>query len=295
MGLREAVERDQVSAQLRSEAALNETSPPGLKPFLKWAGGKRWLVGSKQFRVPEFDGRYIEPFLGGGAVYFHLCPASALLSDVNARLVELYQVVRDSPDLLRRSLRELQNSHSESFYYEERARKRVKPHTRAAQFLYLNRTCWNGLYRENRQGQFNVPIGTKSAIYDAGEDWQSFSNLLSGAELIASDFEQTIDKAEKGDFVFADPPYTTAHNNNGFVKYNQDIFSWDDQERLRNALLSAVRRGVKVMLTNADHESIHDLFDSDFEYRSISRSSIISGVRSGRGMTSEALYVSKNC
>lgn len=295
MGLRPAFEGDGVASQLLSKAAEIEEPAAGVKPFLKWAGGKRWLVASDQFQPPKFEGRYIEPFLGGAAVYFHLRPASALLSDMNGRLIEVYQVVRDTPDLLRRSLRDLQNNHSRSFYYEERARKRTKPHTRAAQFLYLNRTCWNGLYRENQQGQFNVPIGTKSTIYDANENWKSISKLLSWAELTAGDFEQTVDKAEKGDFIFADPPYTTAHNNNGFVKYNQDIFSWKDQERLRDALVRAVGRGAKVMLTNADHESVHELFDADFEYKSISRSSIISGYRSGRGMTSEALYVSKNC
>ncbi|PIW55209.1 MAG: DNA methyltransferase [Sphingomonadales bacterium CG12_big_fil_rev_8_21_14_0_65_65_10] len=272
----------------------SSAAPLALKPFLKWAGGKRWLVGSTHFAVPDFPGRYIEPFLGGGAVYFHLQPPKALLSDRNERLVEVYKVVRDNPEMLSRELRDLQAKHSQKFYYEERARKRLKSHTRAAQFIYLNRTCWNGLYRENRKGQFNVPIGTKSAIYDKSENWRALSRLLSGADLAAADFEQTVDKADKGDFIFADPPYTTAHNNNGFVKYNQDIFSWGDQERLRDALVRAVRRGVKVMLTNADHDSIHNLFDNEFDYISISRSSVISGSRSGRGMTSEALYLSKN-
>ncbi|MEP4704913.1 MAG: Dam family site-specific DNA-(adenine-N6)-methyltransferase, partial [Hyphomicrobiales bacterium] len=159
------------------------------------------------------------------------------------------------------------------------------------QFLYLNRTCFNGLYRENQKGEFNVPIGSKDKVIFADEDFSEISKALRNAEIRASDFEGTIYEACKGDLIFADPPYTTAHNVNGFIKYNQNIFSWQDQVRLREALLAAVDRGAKVVLTNADHESVRALYGSHGAYRPIGRASVMSGKSEFRTSTTEALYV----
>lgn len=261
-----------------------------MKPFIKWAGGKRWLVSHPNFELPSFSGRYIEPFLGGGAVFFHLKPKSAILADVNPRLIEVYKAVRDDWEKVERELQRMQKLHCKEFYYQERARKRRAPYAKAAQFIYLNRTCWNGLYRENLKGEFNVPIGTKSKVIFEDEDFLEISNLLRNAEIMACDFEETISHAQKGDLVFIDPPYTTAHNLNGFVKYNQRIFQWEDQVRLRESVLGAAERGARVVLTNADHESIHDLYLGLGKYISMGRASLISGSGKHRGATSEALY-----
>lgn len=262
-----------------------------MTPFLKWAGGKRWLVSDTSFRFPEFSGRYIEPFLGGGAVYFHLRPERAFLSDINPRLIEVYSAIQSDWKKVEKELRRLHTLHTKNFYYQERSRARRTEHTRAAQFLYLNRTCWNGLYRENLKGQFNVPIGTKTQVIIEGEDFSEISVALRGAKLACRDFEPAIKQAKRGDLVFLDPPYTTAHNLNGFVKYNQKIFSWEDQVRLKECVDVALGRGAKVVLTNADHESIHELYKNAEVCRSMSRASVISGSSQYRRTISEAVYV----
>lgn len=249
------------------------------------------MTADPTFSLPDFTGRYIEPFLGGAAVFFHTAPREAILSDVNPRLIEVYQTVRDDWQKVLLELKRLQRLHSKAFYYEERSRKRMTPHTRAAQFLYLNRTCFNGLYRENLKGVFNVPIGTKDKVVFEDESFAEISSALSCASIRVADFSETIAKASYGDLIFADPPYTTAHNMNGFVKYNQNIFSWQDQIRLKDALLDAVTRGAKVVLTNADHESIHVLYGTHGKYRPIGRASVMAGKSEYRSQTSEAVYV----
>ncbi len=265
-----------------------------MKPFIKWAGGKRWLTTQPSFEIPEFTGRYIEPFLGGGAIFFFLRPTSAILSDANPRLIETYVAVRDNWRRVEQMLKWFQTRHTVQFYYQERARVRRKPHTRAAQFLYLNRACFNGLYRENLAGVFNVPIGAKERIIFDDEDFEKISAALGSAEIYDSDFEAVIDRAGEDDLVFADPPYTTAHNVNGFVKYNQRIFCWNDQIRLKNAVVRAVGRGARIVLTNANHESIRLLYDDVGEYRPIERVSVMAGKAMHRRRTAEALYVVGN-
>lgn len=262
-----------------------------MKPFIKWAGGKRWLIDCPDFSIPEFEGRYIEPFLGGGAVFFHLQPKASILSDLNPRLIEVYQAVRDDWKRVENELRKLQKLHSKAYYYEERSRRRLRKHTKAAQFLYLNRTCWNGLYRENLSGVFNVPIGSKTRVLLPDDDFEGVSRLLKKAEIYSGDFEDTLLEAKSGDFVFVDPPYTTAHNLNGFVKYNQNIFSWDDQVRLKSSIQAAIARGATVALTNADHKSIWDLYSDMEEPVIVSRASVISGDAAKRGKTTEVLYI----
>ena len=259
-------------------------------PFLKWAGGKRWLTSSDQLPKPLSFERYLEPFLGGGAVFFSLSPKSAIISDVNVELIELYQVMKDNPDDLQLAMSRHQLRHSSDYYYEVRSLVPNSRLERAARTLYLNRTCWNGLYRVNRKGEFNVPIGTKDKVVFAGEDFRDISNALVGADIRCSDFEQTINTAKHGDFLFVDPPYTVQHNNNGFVKYNEHIFSWSDQERLRDAVKRALARGVAVVVTNADHASVRKLYEGVCSYRPVSRASVLSGDPSFRCKTTEALF-----
>ena len=260
------------------------------KPFIKWAGGKRWLVANTGFSIPDISGRYIEPFLGGAAVFFHTLPDTAILSDANPKLIATYQAVKDDWSAVYRELKKYVTSHDETFYYQERSRKRRSPHTLAAQFIYLNRTCFNGLYRENKLGQFNVPVGKKTSVLRPDDDFAAIADSLRGAELICQDFELTIAEARAGDFVFVDPPYTVAHNENGFIQYNQNIFSWSDQMRLRDSIEAALNRGAVVYMTNANHESIHELYEDLGNPLILPRASKISGSLSGRGSSTETLY-----
>ena len=222
-------------------------------------------------------------------MFFHLRPQVSVLSDLNSRLIETYRAIREDPLPVQGYLREHHERHCKGHYYEVRGTEFARQSERAAQFLYLNRTCWNGLYRENLAGKFNVPIGTKSLVYDPDEDLLAVSSQLKCADIVCCDFEATMDKAGEGDFVFCDPPYTTAHNMNGFVKYNQRIFSWDDQIRLRDAATRAMERGATVIITNADHPSLHTLYGDAGKINVVERSSVISGASKGRRMTSEIL------
>lgn len=256
-------------------------------PFLKWAGGKRWLV------TPEFlanlppHNRYIEPFLGGGASFFALGPDDALICDVNPELITAYEVVRDSPKDLYNVLVEFQESHSSELYYKIRGEIPDDKVRKAARTLYLNRTCWNGLYRLNKKGEFNVPIGTKTQIVLPTDNFLMASEMISRAELLCCDFEVAVDMAGDGDFIFVDPPYTVKHNMNGFVKYNESIFSWDDQVRLKDALVRASERGARYVLTNADHESVRHLYCDIGVHKSVKRRSVISGRVHGRASVTE--------
>jgi DNA adenine methylase len=260
-----------------------------LKPFLKWAGGKRWLFDSGQFSFPAYPGRYIEPFLGGGAAFFSTRPSNAILSDANMRLIELYSAIRDELADFEQFLRAHASAHSKEYYYEMRDRVFNTRPARAAQFLYLNRTCWNGLYRENLKGKFNVPIGTKQTVIFEADNFAEWSDALRDTRIECRDFEDAIDEARSGDFVFVDPPYTVRHNMNGFVKYNQNIFAWDDQVRLRDALKRASARGAMFALTNADHESVRELYSGFGRHQQLTRHSVIAAKSAHRSRSTELL------
>ena len=260
-----------------------------ITPFLKWAGGKRWLVSAHSDVFPREYNRYIEPFLGSGAVFFHLRPKCGVLSDKNPALIDTYDTIKTDWKKIQAALRRYAVCHEHNYYYEERDRRRLRKHTRAAQFIYLNRTCWNGLYRVNLNGKFNVPIGTKDAVCLPTDDFEEISKILQNFTLRASDFEVVIDAANPGDFIFADPPYTVKHNVNGFVKYNEHIFSWEDQVRLRDALVRATDRGALISLTNADHESVRNLYEGFLVMEPLSRNSVLAGKVSARSPNTELL------
>src|SRR5262249_44908144 len=147
----------------------------------------------------------------------------------------------------------------------------------------LNRTCWNGLYRVNLNGDFNVPIGTKNSVLLDTDNFGKISQLLATTELRCQDYEATIDATAEGDLIFADPPYTVKHNHNGFLKYNESIFSWDDQKRLHSALVRAKIRGAHILLLNADHRSVRDLYRGFGEHRILSRKSVLAADPAYRG------------
>jgi DNA adenine methylase len=264
------------------------------EPFLKWAGGKRWLATSGKLPLPANAVRYIEPFLGGGAMFFHIAPQVSILSDLNAELVELYRVVRDQPAELRSAMEAHHAKHSSDHYYGVRAEVPSSSLGRAARTLYLNRTCWNGLYRVNLRGEFNVPIGTKDTVLFQDETFFAAADALRTAELNCCDFEETINASGAGDFLFVDPPYTVQHNMNGFLKYNERIFSWADQLRLRDCLAAAIGRGAAVAVTNADHESVRELYRDICEYTQLMRATVLAGDASRRGQTTEALFIRRS-
>lgn len=268
------------------ESVGAETTSKSLVPFLKWPGGKRWFVSNHTDLIPERYGTYIEPFLGAGSVYFHLQPRVAVLGDVNADLINAYQAIKDDWQAIENSLRYRQRRHREDadgYYYWLRDQSPSDRLQQAARLIYLNRTCFNGIYRVNRKGRFNVPRGSKEKIVIETDDFRALSIQLQQAELLVGDFEILVDRAILGDFVFCDPPYTVRHNYNGFRKYNEVLFSWADQERLAGALLRAARRGVQVLCTNANHHSVRDLYSlPEFSLREVSRRSHISADSSNR-------------
>jgi len=239
--------------------------------------------------MPERYRAYVEPFLGGGSVFFALEPKCGLLNDCNKELMNMYRVLRDHPEMLRECLQDHQKFHSENHYYEVRSKIPSDKIKRAARFLYLNRACWNGLYRVNRDGVFNVPKGTKDKVFFETDDYVGASKALRKVELRSTDFEKIIDEAEPGDFVFVDPPYTVKHNLNGFARYNERIFSWSDQERLAKSVERAFQRGCFVAVTNADHESVRKLYDFA-NYSPLTRSSVLAADSSKRAPTTEALF-----
>lgn len=258
-------------------------------PFLKWAGGKRWFVKNHLHELPCSFNNYIEPFLGGGAMFFALRPEKAILSDYNSNLIDCYIAIREDPLLVYSLLKYHHLNHSKEYYYDMRNMEFEDIYHKSAQFIYLNRTCWNALYRVNMKGKFNVPIGTKTNVILDTDDFEETSKYLKDVNIFSGDFEKTIDKALSSDFIFVDPPYTVKHNNNGFVKYNEIMFSWEDQLRLHKALQRAHTRGAKFLMTNAYHESLIDLYKDDFSLSKVSRQSVIASESNRRGIYDELM------
>lgn len=257
------------------------------KPFLKWAGGKRALITNILELFPANYNKYYEPFLGGGAVFFAANPITAQLSDLNHDLITTYRQIKNHVhgviDLLEKM------EYGEEMYYQVRLECPKTNLERAARFIYLNRTCWNGLYRVNRAGKFNVPFGTYTnpRICDK-ENLLAVSKRLKKTRLRAVDFKLALTNAGDGDFVYLDPPYVTSHNNNGFIEYNKKIFSLHDQVRLAATMRELTRKGCRVLMSNANHAAIKKIY-SGFYFLKAMRPSIISGTMEGRGRISELL------
>ena len=265
-----------------------------MKPFLKWPGGKQWLL--HKIKYPIIFNTYYEPFLGSGAVFFELKPQKAVLSDLNMELINLFNVMKSNPNELIEKLKNHNEQHNEKYYYIIRDGVYENSIDRAARFLYLNRTCYNGMYRENRAGKFNVPIGTKNdCIYDIGL-FAEYCKNLKHAEILSGDFEQFIAKAQRNDFVFCDPPYRISSNQSQFIKYNGSLFSWNDQLRLFNAICNAKGRGVHILMTNANCNEIEMLYQKQgFYIKKIQKYSSIAGKTTGRGKVEELVISSYDC
>jgi DNA adenine methylase len=269
------------------------TTEPCL-PFLKWPGGKRWLaVDLAKMIRPFLSGVYYEPFLGGGATFFELMPRRAVLSDINTDLVNVYLQVRKNHESVLERLRGIRVE--ASVYNEIRARRSRNQLQRAVDFLYLNRTAWGGIYRLNSTGRFNVPYGggkrTPESLWRNGL-LSSAAKALEKAAIVACDFEVMLEKATKGDVVYCDPTYTVAHDNNGFIRYNESNFSWADQLRLAEACKRAAKRGAFVVVSNAHHPDVKQLY-AHSEARTFSRKSLVSASPEKRGNVDEYVFIIK--
>lgn len=232
-------------------------------PFLKWAGGKSRLLSKYEPHLPKREDmrRYYEPFIGSAALFFHLQPEEARLSDCNWKLVETYEVVRDRPDELIEALKPHKNE--KDYYYNVRSQDPhdLTPVQRAARLIYMNKTCYNGLYRENQKGEFNVPFGRykRPKICDE-ERLHAASCALQGVELMAVDFEEAIVDAGEGDFVYFDPPYVPLNATSSFTSYSRYGFDDEDHRRLAAAFRELTERGCLVMLSNSSAPLVYDLY-----------------------------------
>ncbi|MEU8391415.1 Dam family site-specific DNA-(adenine-N6)-methyltransferase [Micromonospora sp. NPDC048843] len=263
-----------------------------VRPFLRWVGGKRWLIPQLSELIGDLKFRaYHEPFLGGASAFFGLLPAGpSFLSDLNSELIHTYATVRDDPAGVSRALKRHRNT--EEYYYCLRAAQPRVDSTKAARFIFLNHTSYNGVYRVNRQGGYNVPFGRRDGIprLPSEEDLEAAASRLQGVTLSSTDFAQCIDNINEGDLVFLDPPYTVAHNHNGFVKYNQKLFSWEDQVRLSELVSEIRNRGAFYILTNAAHLSVAELFEKGDRRIETSRRNAIGGLSASRGTAIEYLF-----
>lgn len=235
-----------------------------IRPILKWAGGKTQLLSALAPHIPTNFTRYVEPFIGGGALFFALQPEHALISDSNPELVNLYQQVANDVEAVIRCLKGYVNSREMFYNVRGQDWHRLAPCEAAARMIYLNRTCFNGLYRVNRKGVFNVPFGNyrNPSICDE-KNLRAAAEVLKKAEIVCCDFSEVLGKmVRKGDFVFLDPPYVPVGKWGDFKRYTKEQFSNDDQLRLSAAVEDIHGKGVWAVLTNSNHPFVHELYSS---------------------------------
>lgn len=249
-----------------------------MKPFLKWAGGKTQLLPELLARTPKTFGRYFEPFVGGGALFFALhdngrlaASGGAYLNDANEKLITTYTAVRDHVDEVFGNL--TVDEYNEGSKEKQREIFDVvrrlfnandgPPALRAARFIFLNKTCFNGLYRENRSGEFNVPFGDRLLSIDTN-GIRECSRALQTAVLSSHDFEVAVSDSKEGDFVYFDPPYVPVSATSNFSAYQKEGFGPKEQTRLRDVARRLKERGVHVLLSNADVSFVRDLYSSPF-------------------------------
>jgi DNA adenine methylase len=264
-------------------------------PFLKWAGGKSRLIKQYEPYFPNRKriGRYFEPFIGSAAVFFHLRPENAFLSDINEKLVEVYQVVQQEVEPLIRALKGHQNE--SAYYYRIRAKnpQQLSAVDRAARLIYLNKTCYNGLYRENRNGDFNVPFGRyKNPKICDEKRLRDASQVLQGVGLKVADFAHLIDEAQEGDFVYFDPPYVPRSATSNFTAYNRYDFKETDQRRLADVARQLTELGCLFMLSNSSTPLVRELYGGqDYQLIPIQARRNINSKADRRGPVEELLII----
>lgn len=260
-------------------------------PFVKWAGGKRCLIRELESNLPEEFNNYYEPFIGGGALFFAISKDlnSAFLSDFNFQLVLTYAAIKNDPEKLIAQLKTHAKQHSKDYYYKVRSYHNAKdPIFIAARLIYLNKTCYNGLYRVNKSGNFNVPIGrytNPNIVQEA--NIRNCNRALQIATIECREFD-TI-QPEAGDFVYCDPPYHPTDEIN-FTSYTKNDFTEKDQERLRDFALKLHKKGVKVMLSNSNSKYINSLYDKKpFNIQVVEAPRFVNCKRDGRNPVEEVL------
>jgi len=278
---------------VKSDTLVRGKINPLVRPFLKWAGGKRQLLPEIVKYVPKRISKhtYYEPFIGGGALLFELQPPKAVINDTNKELINCYKVIRDSLDELMEELSKDKYSNSETSYYEmrdlDRSTKKyasLSEVEKAARIIYLNKTCYNGLFRVNSQGQFNVPFGRyknpnflDDAVLRAVNKYLNSNDIT----LLNQDFAEAVKDAKRGDFVYFDPPYDPVSETASFTGYDVNGFNRDEQERLKEEFDALHKKGCKVMLSNSCTDFIMDLY-KDYQ-------DTIIKVRATRSINSNAL------
>ncbi len=233
------------------------------KPFVKWAGGKRQIIHILKNEIPEKFNTYIEPFVGGGALFFELLPEKAIINDINEELINAYIVIKNNVEQLIENLKKHKNE--EEYYYKIRAvnPKNLNPIERASRFIYLNKTCFNGLYRENSKGEFNVPFGRYKEPKILEEDnLRAISEFLNNTDILIlnRDYKDVCKMAKKGDLVYLDPPYYPISKTASFTKYTKYDFSENDQIELSKIFRELDRKGCYVILSNSNTEFIKNLY-----------------------------------
>jgi DNA adenine methylase len=264
------------------------------KPFLRWAGGKNWLV--KQLdefvKIHSFN-EYHEPFIGGGAIFFHFGPKNiSYLNDLNSELIDAYLCVKEDVYGVIDELTKFENT--EKCYYQVRAANYKKLVKKTARFIFLNQTSFNGIYRVNLNGEYNVPYGYRKKDFLDRETLLSASRRLQNANFSTGDFFHCINNVKENDLVFLDPPYTITHNNNGFFKYNAKLFSKDDQYRLSKMIDEIKNRNAYYILTNAAHDIVKEIFHKNDQMFELKRASLIGGKNALRSKYSELIVTNIN-
>ncbi|MFE4104962.1 DNA adenine methylase [Almyronema epifaneia] len=265
------------------------------RPFLKWAGGKGQLIAQYQPYFPSNFKTYHEPFLGGGAVFFHLAErlGTAILMDINPELVNVYRCIRDQVEAVIELLKHHKQNHCKDYYYQIRSTPGASAVERAARLIYLNKTCYNGLYRENSKGQFNVPMGRykNPRICDA-DLLRRAAATLKPTQIVAGSFNQILEHATGAeDFVYLDPPYHPISETSCFTAYSRYSFGAHDQETLQQVFRQLAARQVRVMLSNSDCPFIRHLY-GDFYIHRIQATRNINSKAQRRGHISELLITS---
>jgi len=276
-----------------SNAATEDRTLPPAKPFLKWAGGKKQLLPALLARIPDSFSTYYEPFIGGGALFFALKPSQAVIADVNEELIATFQVIKDSPYKLIDSLSK--HRHCRDYYYELRALDRnasfqkLSKVERASRTIYLNKTCFNGLYRVNAKGEFNTPFGSyKNPRFLDSENLLACHQVLQSTSIQCASFESVLSSATKGDFVYLDPPYAPLTPTSNFTGYSKGGFGESKQVQLRDVCKSLDSRGVRFLASNSSAPLILELY-KDFHISTVSATRAINAVGSKRGKVTEVL------
>lgn len=280
----------------RGARVLAPHAEPTAAPIVKWVGGKTKLLPELTARMPAHFGRYFEPFAGGAALFFRVAPTRAVLADSNADLIGLYAAIRKDPAAVIRRLEHHRAAHDQQHYYDTRARWNDPAASwsaadRAATFIYLNKTCFNGLWRVNRAGDFNVPIGryTDPPIC-VPESLRAAGAALTRASLRCADYRTAVADAARGDFLYFDPPYDPVTPTASFTSYTAGAFGPEDQRALAETARALVARGCRVMLSNSDTPFVRSLYKG-FRIDRVKCARAINSNASRRGEVDEVIVV----